>query len=292
MTYFLLPTDIGCGHYKFHMKKHELDGEDVIRAELRLLQNSSPTLDNHYDVEIYSMLHKKTHESPLQLSFKTIDSIPGWKTFDITPMVLKWKQGSPNHGLQVKLTRGGKMLSCEGVFNEEQEGTQEEPSLVVFTHDHSPESFVNEIKKEKVSHTVTPQKRRTRNSDSSDATNASATTIPVVNAKCHLKQMTIQTEHLTTGSMHVLIPKQLDAGICDGHCTKLDLKSLQTNTITSYADVLSLYYNNKGGIQEAPSRCCKATSFKMVPMAFYDETAAESIIKTSVPAQATGCSCL
>ena len=273
------------------MKKHELDGEDVIRAELRLLQKSSTTLDNHYDVEIYSMLHKKTHESPLQLSFKTIDSTPGWKTFDITPLVLKWKQGSPNHGLQIKLTKDGKMLSCKGVFTEEQD-SQEQPSLVVFTHDHSPDSFINKIKKEKASHTVTHQKRRTRNSDNSDATNVSATTIPIVNAKCHLKQMTVQSEHLSTGSMHVLLPKQLDAGICDGHCTKFDPESLQRNTITSHADVLSLYYHNTAGIQEAPSRCCKATSFETVHMAFYDETAMESIIKTTVPAKATACSCL
>ena len=272
----------GCGHYKFHIKKHELDEEDVIRAELRLLQKNSMTLGGHYNVEIYYLLNKKVLELPSKLSFMHIDSTPGWKTFDITPLVLKWKQGLANHGLQVKLTQDGNMVSCEGAFTEE-ENSLEKSSLVVFTHDHSSEF-------PKASHAVTQQKRRRRHSDTSVTTNASAKAVQ--NVECHLAEMVVQAESLKFGSMHALIPKQFNAGKCDGHCTKLDSKSLQVNGITSHADILSIHYHNTVGIQEAPSRCCKATSFNIVPMVFYDEVATEKLIKVNIPAQATECSCL
>ena len=277
-------TDVGCGHYKFHMKRHELDEEDVIRAELRLLQKSSMILGGHYNVEIYYLLNKKVHKLPSKLSFTHIDSIPGWKTFDITPIVLKWKQGLANHGLQVKLIQDGNVVSCEGVFTEE-ENSLEDPSLVVFTHDHSTEF----LKNDKASHIATQQKRRRRHSDTSVATNASVT---VQNVKCHLKEMTVKAKSLKIGSIHALLPKQFNAGKCEGHCTKLDSQSIQRNGITSHADILSIHYLNTVGVQEAPSRCCKATSFNMVPMVFYDEVAKEKLIKVNIPAQATECSCL
>ena len=281
--------DIGCGHYKFHIKKHELHEEHVIRAELHLLQNST-TLDGHYDVEI---LNRKTHGSPIQLSFNRIDSTPGWKTFDITPIVLNWKQGLVNHGLQIKLTKEGKALSCEGVFTEEQ-NSLEKPSLVVFTHDHRSDSFVNGLKNERANHIATDQQRTRRNSNSSAAKNASTTleNVSVKNVECHLKEKIIQTESLNTDNIHVLLPKQFNAGECDGYCKKLDPKILQRNTITSHADALALYYHNTEGVKGAPSRCCKATSFKMVPMVFYDEAVKEMIIKVTVPAEATKCGCL
>ena len=272
----------GCGHYKFHIKKHELDDEDVIRAELHLLQKNSMTLGGHYNVEIYYLLNKEDLELPSKLSFMHIDSTPGWKTFDITPIVLKWKQGLANHGLQIKLTQDGNMVSCEGAFTEE-ENSLEKPSLVVFTHDHSTEF-------PKASHAATQQKRRRRHSDTSVTTNTSAKAVK--NVECHLAEMVVQAESLKFGSMHALLPNHFNAGKCDGHCTKFDSKSLQVNGITSHADILSIHYHNTVGIQEAPSRCCKATSFNIVPMVFYDEVATEKLIKVNIPAQATECSCL
>ena len=281
-------ADVGCGHYKFHIKKHELDEEDVIRAELRLLQKSSVTLGGHYNVEIYYLLNKKVLELPSKLSFTHTDSTPGWKTFDVTPIVLKWKQGLANHGLQVKLTQDGNMVSCEGVFTEE-EHSMEKPSLVVFTHDHSTE-FPKEHEHNKASQAAIRQKRRRRHSDIKVTTNTSAKAVQ--NVGCHLAEMTVQAESLIIGSMHALLPKQFNAGKCEGHCTKLDSQNLQRNGITSHADILYVHYQNTVGIQKAPSRCCKATSFKKVPMVFYDSTAKEKFIKVNIPGQVTECSCL
>ena len=281
-------TDVGCGHYKFHIRKHKLDAEDVIRAELHLLQKSSMTLGDHYNVEIYYLLNKKLLELPSKLSFTHIDSTPGWKTFDITPIVLKWKQGSANHGLQVKLTQDGNMVSCEGAFTEE-ENSMEKPSLVVFTHDHSTE-LPKELEHNKASQAATQQKRRRRHSNITVATNASAKTVQ--NVGCHLAEMMVQAESLRIGSMHALLPKQFNARKCDGHCTKLDSQSLQRNGITSHADILYIHYHNTVGIQEAPSRCCKASSFNIVPMVFYDDIAKEKLIKVNIPGQVTECSCL
>ena len=121
------------------MKKHELDEEDVIRAELHLLQKSSTTIDSSYDVEIYYLPNKKVHESMLKFTFQQVDSTPGWKTFDVTPIVLSWKQGLVNHGLQIRLIKGGKRVSCEAVFFEGEQNSLQKQSLVVFTHDHSSE---------------------------------------------------------------------------------------------------------------------------------------------------------
>jgi len=288
MQLFLI--DVGCGHYKFHIKRHELDEENVIRAELRLLQKSSMRLDGDYNVEIYYPLTKQAHKSLKslsKLSFMHIDSTPGWKTFDITPIVLKWKQGLANHGLQIKLTKNGNMLSCEGVFTEEKDSL-EKPSLVVFTHDHSNE-LLKDIKEDKANPVETQQERRRRHSDISATTNTSTV---VRNVNCHLTEMLVKAESLTFGSIHVLLPKQFNAGECKGHCTKLDSQIIQRNTIKNYADILSIYYRNTKEIQNVPSRCCKATAFKMVPMVFYDEKAEEKLIKVNIPAQAAECSCL
>ena len=279
-------TDVCCGHYKFHIKRHELDEEEVIRAELRLLQKSSVKLEGHYNVEIYHLLNKQAHKLSSKLSFVDIDSTPGWKTFDITPIVLKWKQGLANHGLQVKLTKNGNRLSCE-VFTEEKDSL-EKPSLVVFTHDYSTE-LPKDIKKDITNPVESKKERRRRHSDISATTNTSKV---VQNVKCHLTEMLVKAESLTFGSIRVLLPKQFNAGECKGHCTKLDSQILQRNSVKNYADILSIYYRNTKEIQEVPSRCCIATAFHMVPMVFYDEMAQEKLIKVNIPARAAECSCL
>lgn len=248
-----------------------------------MLQKGLLTSDGHYNAEIYHLLNNKAHQSLLKLNFTHIDSIPGWKTFDITPIVLDWKQGFPNHGLQIRLTKDGKLLPCEGMLTKNEEDTAEQPSLTVFTHDHSSELLMGKLR---ASDVAAQQMRRRRNSK-----NTNSTAIPIKNADCHLKEMVVKAESLRLGSLHVLLPKQFNAGKCEGYCQKLDTKSLQKNTITSHADILSIYYRNTVGIQKAPSRCCKASSFKTIPMVFYDHSAKENIMAANIPAQVTKCSC-
>jgi len=266
------------------VKRHELDGEDIIHAKLYLLQRSSMTLDSHYNVEIYYLLNKTAHESPLKLSFENIDPTPGWKTFDITPIVLNWKQGLINHGLQVKLTKGGEMLPCEEVFFKVERDSMEKPSLVLFNQGHSPNpGFLKGGLT--TNHVPTQQKRRRRNSNTSTV---------IQNQECHLKEMRVTSTSLSFGNIYVLSPKQFNAGKCDGYCKKIDNlhNSQSNNIITSYADVLSKHYYNTVGIQDAPSRCCVATSFDTLDMIFYNKVAKETILKKGIPAKATGCSCM
>ena len=91
---------------------------------------------SHYDVEMYYLL-SEGHWSPLQLSFKHMDSTPGWKTFDITLIVTKWNHGLGNHGLQLRLTNRKEILSCEGVFSSgEEDPMSTEPLLIVYANDH------------------------------------------------------------------------------------------------------------------------------------------------------------
>ena len=78
--------DSTCGYYRFDVHEDTNDGEQMIQAELLLLQKNSPTLAGDYNVDIYYML-SESHWSPLPISFKRIDSTSGWKKFDITPNV-------------------------------------------------------------------------------------------------------------------------------------------------------------------------------------------------------------
>jgi len=48
---------------------------------------------DYYEVNIYYLLNNNNVDSLLKLTFKHTDSSPGWKTFDVTPIVESWKQG-------------------------------------------------------------------------------------------------------------------------------------------------------------------------------------------------------
>ena len=272
-------TDAMCGHYKFDVRKDKTDGEEIVRAELRLLQKKSTALGGHYNVDIYYLFNESSHQSPLQFTFKHIDSTPGWKTFDITPIVLSWKQGLVNHGLQLRLTKGKQMLSCEGVFSQgEEDSTNTEPLLIVFTNDHDSTFFKHMLKEDRKSFkshgTIQPKERK-------------RSAAQVQNVGCHLKEMVVTADSLSAGNMHVLLPNSFDAGVCEGHCTKLQL-----SPHTDHAHILSLHYRNTLNLSAIPSRCCVPTSYKKINMIFYDTANDEHIIKQDVPAQATECNCL
>ena len=262
------------------MHKDKTDGEQIVRAELRLLQKNLTTLDGHYNVDIYYLLNESSHQSPLRFSFKHIDSTPGWKTFDITPIVLSWKQGLVNHGLQLRLTRDEQILSCEGVFSQgEQDPVNTEPLLIVYTNDHGSKFFKHMLKEERRSldenHARTqPQGRNQR-------------AVKVQNVGCHRKEMILTADSLSAGDVHVLLPKSFDAGVCEGHC-----KKLQLSPHTDHAHLLSLYYRNNVDLTEVPSKCCVPTSYKSINMVFYNATSNEHIIKQNVLAQVNECNCL
>ena len=97
--YQLCLPGAGCGYYKF---KASINGEEIIHAELLLLQKISIPGD-YYEVNIHYLLNNNNIDSPLKLTFKNTDSTPGWKTFDVTPIVENWKQGWGNYGLKVTL---------------------------------------------------------------------------------------------------------------------------------------------------------------------------------------------
>ena len=249
----------------------------IVRAKLRLLQKTSTTLDGHYNVDIYYIINESKHQSPLKFSFKHIDPTPGWKTFDITPLVLDWKRGLVNHGLQLQLTRGKQILSCEGVFSQGEEDPMNiEPLLIVFTNDHTSNFFKHMLRKGmKSNHATTqPQERKQR-------------AVEVQNVACHRKEMMVTANSLSAGDVRVLLPKSFDVGVCEGHCTKLQL-----SPHTDHAHILSLYYYNNVNLSEVPSKCCVPTSYKKIYMMFYNKANDEYIIKQDVPARATECDCL
>ena len=246
---------------------------------MHLLQKQSTTLDGHYNVDIYYLFNESSHQSPLQFTFKHIDSAPGWKTFDITPIVLSWKQGLVNHGLQIRLTKGKEVLSCEGVFSQgEQDSVNTEPLLIVFTNDHDSSFFKHMLKEERKSlksHTTIQPKERKRS------------TVRVQNVGCHRKEMMVTAASLSAGGVSVLLPNSFDVGVCEGHCTKLQL-----SPHTDHAHILSLHYRNTLDLSAIPSRCCVPTSYKKINMIFYNEANGEYTIKQNVLAQANECDCL
>ena len=270
-------TDGYCGYYKFDVREDTIDGE-LIRAELHLLQKKSTILDGHYNVDIYYLLNESSHQSPLRFTFKHIDSMPGWKTFDITPIVLSWKQGLVNHGLQIRLTKGKEVLSCEGVFSQgEEDPMNTEPLLIVFTNDHDSMFFKRMVKEErkslKRSHVTTQPQERDRISRNT-------------NSACHRATLTVTAATLSTDSVKVLLPRSFDAGVCKGHCTKLQLSSEP-----DHAHILSLHYRNTiASLSDIPSRCCVPVSYRRVNMVLVDN--GRVIRKNNVPAQATTCDCL
>ena len=225
------------------------------------------------------MFNESSHQSPLRFTFKHIDSTPGWKTFDITPIVLSWKQGLVNHGLQLRLTKGKQVLSCEEVFSQgEEDPMNTEPLLIVYTNDHDSEFFKHMLKEErKLSKgPATIQPKETKRS-----------AVKVQNVGCHRKEMMVTADSLSAGDVHVLLPKSFDAGVCEGHCTKLQL-----SPHTDHAHILSLYYRNNVDLSEVPSRCCVPISYKKLNIIFYNAANGEHIIKQNVLAQANECDCL
>ena len=99
--------------------------------------------------------------------------------------------------------------------------------------------------------------------------------------------MMVTADSLRAGDVHVLLPKRFDAGVCEGHCTKLQL-----SPHTDHAHILSLYYHNTLDLSAIPSRCCVPTRYKKINMIFHNHRTGEHIIKQDVPAQATECDCL
>ena len=63
--------------------------------------------------------------------------------------------------------------------------------------------------------------------------------VEVQNVACHHKEMMVTADSLSADDVHVLLPKSFDTGVCEGHCTKLQLPPH-----TDHAHNLSLYYHN------------------------------------------------
>ena len=282
MEHLFLPTDADCGFYKFEVHKDKVDREQIVRAELHLFQTNSPVSSGHYHVHVYYLLRAKDMESPLKLTFKHVSSTPGWKTFDITLIAESWKeQGWVNHGLKVKLTtKGNEVLPCDGVFADGNEDTMDtEPSLVIYTNDQDSKFFEGLLKKEEKS--TTQQQRRKRNSNNAG--------IQVNNVGCHRKELIVKREDLSGHNIKLLLPIKFDAGVCVGHCKRLEQNSPHP---MSYASVVSLHYLHTVGLDAAPSRCCVPISYDHVLMMFIDTNTRQRILKKYVPAKVKECGCL
>ena len=246
------------------MDKHETDyGEQTVLAELRLLQTKSPTLDGHYNVDIYYLLNE-THWSPIPISYEYIDSTPGWKTFDITPIVNNWKQSLVNnHGIQLKLTDKVKeTLPCKGVFSAgEEDPINTEPLLIVYANDYS-----------------IPKKSPRKRDIASDELDED---IPRSGHGCRLKNLVVPLSDLLPG---VLLPKMVNIGICEGQCAYAS----QGNPF--YSDILDLYYQNNEG-SAIPEKCCVPASFRDLPVMVYSAVS-KSIFNKILPVVVASCSCL
>ena len=209
------------------------------------MQTNSPTLDGHYNVDIYYLL-SESHYSTLPISFEHIDSTPGWKTFDITPIVIKWKQGLVNHGLQLRLTKGEEILSCEEVFSKGEEDLNTEPLLIVYANDHN-------TPKTSLKRDITPQHQETRSA--------------AVVTGCHRKRMVAKIESLIIDGMHVIHPSFVDVGVCSGLCS---YSYLQGNQL-EYANILYSHDLNGEESSALISACCVPTSFRNILVMAYDE---------------------
>ena len=206
----------------------------------------------------------ESHWSPLQpISFKHIDSTPGWKTFDITSIVTKWRQGLVNHGLQLRLTKGKNILSCEGVFSEgDEDSLNTGPLLIIYANDHN-------TPKTSLKRDITPQHQETRNATD-------------VLDGCHRRRMVVKTEPL---GMQVILPSSVDVGVCEGHC------SYPQGNQLDYANIYYLLYLNGEESGAIPSRCCVPTSFRSVTLLTYHETS-KSYYITPAPISVDECTCL
>ena len=207
----------------------------------------------------------ESHYSTLPISFEHIDSTPGWKTFDITPIVIKWKQGLVNHGLQLRLTKGKEILSCEEVFSKGEEDLNTEPLLIVYANDHNtPKTLKRDI---------TPQHQETRSA--------------AVVTGCHRKRMVAKIESLIIDGMHVIQPSSVDVGVCSGLCS---YSYLQGNQL-EYANILYSHYLNGEESSALPSACCVPTSFKSIPVMTYHK-ARKTFHATYAAILVDECTCL
>ena len=258
---------------------------ELVRAELHLLQQKSAILGDHYNVDIYYLLNESSHQSLLQLSFTHIDSIPGWKKFDITPMVLSWKSGSVNNGLEIRLTRGKQILACEGVFSQgEQDPINTEPLLIAYTKDRDSMLFKHmlrermlkeKMKSPKKGHVEIQSQERNRRQN-------------VENVGCHLATLTVTRDSISTDDMRVLIPWQFNAGVCMGHCKKLQ----KSPDNPDHAHILSLHYEyTSDSLSDIPSRCCVPVSYRNVKL-YIRETGKSDLTVKIIPGIATECGCL
>ena len=85
----------------------------------------------------------------------------------------------------------------------------------------------------------------------------------------------VTADSLSAGDVHVLLPKSFDVGVCEGHCTKLQL-----SPHTDHAHILSLYYHIN--VSEVTSKCCVPTSYKKINMIFYNKANDKGIMKQNV----------
>jgi len=272
----LVGVTSSCGFYKFDMKKREVEGEEIIRAELRLLQKAT-LQTNHYDVNIYYILRERDLESPLKLTFKHIDATPGWKTFDITPIAQGWKQGWVNHGIQIKLSAGDHHLSCSGVFYKGEDEKDTEPLLVVFIHDNDSKFLEGLLKESKHSTTTQlPQRHRRQ-------------LIKVSHKSCQNESFFVHPTALSKGHMNLVYPNiPFDIGKCTGHCTRVQIK--ETAAATNHARMVLAQYIYSG--EQAEKRCCVPLEYEPITMLFYNNKSKEYMWSTYKTAKVTKCGCL
>ena len=196
----------------------------------------------------------ESHYSTLPISFEHIDSTPGWKTFDITPIVIKWKQGLVNHGLQLRLTKGKEILSCEEVFSKGEEDLNTEPLLIVYANDHN-------TPKTSLKRDITPQHQETHSA--------------AVVMGCHRKRMVANIKSSIIDGMRVLLPSFVDVGVCSGLCS---YSYLQGNQL-EYANILYSHDLNGEESSAFPSACCVPTGFRSITVLAYDEASKNIDVK-------------
>jgi len=288
----LFLTGDDCGYYKFDVDKDEMDEEDVIRAELRLLQKGPMAVDQ-YDVDIYYLLSDEEFEPSFKLSFRQIKSNPGWKSFDLTTLVENWKQGWVNHGLLVVLSSAGQQLSCVETFSqgEQDDLPNTQPLLVVFTYDYSSKFLegllsVNEISiSQRENHEA--KREEPTEMENSTQTNPPDSRTNLRHISCHLQELEVNHTTVSIGNMHLVRPKSFNAGTCVGHCTRLPVKS-----VTDHSTIISLHNYRTKGLEGSPKRCCVPDSYEKISMVFYNDELHEFIVKEDVPVKAATCGCL
>jgi len=294
MTVYLFFTDDDCRYYKFDVDKDEMSEEDVIHAELRLLQKSPMAVDQ-YDVDIYYLLSDEEFQPSFKLSFKQIKSNIGWKTFDLTSLVENWKQGWVNHGVLVVLSSGGQQLSCAETFSqgEHDDLPNTQPLLVVFTYDYSSKFLEGLLNVDDEISTGQGENHEAKREEPTEIANGTETN-PTDSApthlrhiSCHLQELEVNHTMVSIGNMHLVRPESFNAGTCVGHCTRLPVKS-----VTDHATIVSLHNYRTKGLDGSPKRCCVPDSYEKISMVFYNDKLHEFIIKEDVPVKAATCGCL